>query len=224
MGRDGQPKARQAAQLARKLGNRAEHKRILIVSEGSKTEPNYFKEIRKKYRLHNTNMQVQHSRYGTSPLQVVEYAEHLFLNGDDLLGIQPRAFEEVYAVLDRDSHLNYQNALSKALSLNGTLRNDNKQLISFESVASVPCFELWLLLHFVDVLFSINRNDAYRELRRYLPSYNKGAFDAYSQTCAYLEDAISRAEHLETLTNAFNGVDPYTDIHKLVKKLISLKK
>ena len=46
MGRDNHPKERQARQLERKLNRRASYDRILIVCEGSKTEPNYFEEIR----------------------------------------------------------------------------------------------------------------------------------------------------------------------------------
>ena len=39
MGRDNSPKVRQQRQLERKVGRRASYDRILIVSEGSKTEP-----------------------------------------------------------------------------------------------------------------------------------------------------------------------------------------
>jgi hypothetical protein len=41
MGKDNQPKARQTKQLARKLSRLEGYDRILIVSEGSKTEPLY---------------------------------------------------------------------------------------------------------------------------------------------------------------------------------------
>ncbi len=67
MGKDNQPKARQAAQLARKAGKRASYNRILIVTEGRKTEPLYLGEIRSQYRLHTANVQVQHSQFGTTP-------------------------------------------------------------------------------------------------------------------------------------------------------------
>ena len=67
MGKDNQPKVRQANQLERKAGKRASYDRILIVSEGSKTEPFYLNEIRANYRLSTTNVQVQHSQFGTSP-------------------------------------------------------------------------------------------------------------------------------------------------------------
>ena len=147
MGKDNQPKVRQAAQLARKAGQRAGYDRILIVSEGSKTEPHYLGEIRAEYRLHTANVQVQPGLFGTTPVQVVEYAEHLFVNGDELRNVQPLAFEQIYAVFDRDDHATYHNALTQAAALDGKLRNDLKQPVRFEAIASVPCFELWLLLH-----------------------------------------------------------------------------
>ena len=80
----------------------ASYERILIVSEGSKTEPNYFREIRTAYRLHTANVEVHPSELGTAPIQVVQYARSLFESGDRHKQIQPRAFEQVYAVFDRD--------------------------------------------------------------------------------------------------------------------------
>ena len=223
MGKDKQPKIRQAEQLARKAGNRASYDRILIVSEGSKTEPLYLGEIRKQHRLQTTNVQVQHSQFGTSPLQVVEYAESLFVNGDEVRSIQPRAFEQVYAVFDRDNHDSYHNALAKAKSLDGKLRNAEKQRVRFEAIASVPCFELWLLLHFEDVLAPLHRTEVYQRLRQYLTDYDKGQAGHYVQTCQHLAEATQRAEHLAELATAYDANEPYTDLHRLVHLLITLK-
>ena len=64
MGRDNSPQERQQKQLARKLGRRASYDRILIVSEGSKTEPNYFSEICAAYRLPTANVEVRSSELG----------------------------------------------------------------------------------------------------------------------------------------------------------------
>jgi len=61
MARDNSPKERNKRRLARKLNQRASYDRILIVSEGSKTEPLYFKEIRAAYRLHTANVEVHPS-------------------------------------------------------------------------------------------------------------------------------------------------------------------
>jgi len=127
MSRDNSPWERQRIQLERKLNRRASYDRILIVSEGSKTEPNYFREIRGTNRLHTANVEVQPSELGTSSIQVVRYAKELFEKGDRHKHIQPRAFEQVYAVFDRDDHASYFDALNLATSLDGKLRNDNKQ-------------------------------------------------------------------------------------------------
>lgn len=223
MGKDNQPKDRQAAQLARKAGQRASYDRILIVTEGSKTEPHYLGEIRSKYRLQTANVQVQHSLFGTSPLKIVEYAEHLFVNGDEDKNIQPRAFEQVYVVFDRDDHETYHNALNKAAALNGKLRNDLKQAVKFEAIASVPCFELWLLLHFEEVLAPLHRTKVYQRLRQHLPNYDKGQAGHYAQTYQNLVAASQRAEHLAKLTTAHDGINPYTDMHTLVHLLTTLK-
>lgn len=222
MGKDNQPKVRQATQLERKAGKRASYDRILIVSEGSKTEPLYLGEIRAHYRLHTANVQVQPSQFGTSPLRVVEYAEHLFVYGDEARDIKPRAFEQVYAVFDRDDHPSYHNALAKIAALNGKLRNDAKQKVVFQAVASVPCFELWLLLHFEEVLAPMHRTEVYQCLRQYLPSYDKGQAGYYAQTCQNLCVATQRAAHLAELTSAHNSVEPYTDMHRLVLLLTTL--
>jgi len=82
MARDNSPKERQLKQLQRKLKSRADHDRILIISEGSKTEPNYFREIQRAYKLHTASVEVRHSELGTAPLQVVQYAKELFEVGD----------------------------------------------------------------------------------------------------------------------------------------------
>lgn len=223
MGKDNQPKHRQAAQLARKSGQRASYDRILIVTEGSKTEPLYLGEIRSRFRLNTANVEVQYSQFGTTPLQVVEFAEHLFLNGDEAREIPKKGFEQVYAVFDRDSHATYNNALAKAAALNGKLRNDLKQAVKFEAIASVPCFELWLLLHFEEVQAPLHRTEVYQRLRQYLPNYDKGLAGHYAQTSQNLSDATQRAEYLAQLTTAHDGAEPYTDMHRLVHLLTTLK-
>lgn len=224
MGRDNQPKVRQAARLARKKGQRATYDRILIVTEGSKTEPNYLGEIRSEYRLNTANVQVEPSAYGTSPLQVVSYAETLFLEGSELKHIEPRAFEYVYVVFDRDDHETYHNALAKMDAINGKYLNDNRKKVHFVATPSVPCFELWLLLHFEEVQAPLHRNEVYQQLRSYIPDYEKGSKGHYALTKINLEIATERANALSQLHNKYDGENVYTAIHELVAKLISLKR
>lgn len=224
MARDHAPAVRQKAQLERKLGRRASYDRILIVSEGSKTEPNYFLEIRKTFRLHATNVEVCHCATGTTPLQVVEYAREVFENGNPHSHIQKRAFEQVYAVFDRDAHASYHQALQQAAGLNGKLRNDNRQPIVFRAIASIPCFELWLLLHYEDIQTPLHRKVVLNRLRQYLPSYAKGQANTFAQTRPYLQEAIARAERLAQRSSPHTGTEPYSAVGELVKTLTSLQK
>ena len=113
------------------------------------------------------------SELGTAPIQVVQYARSLFESGDRHKQIQPRAFEQVYAVFDRDDHASYFDALQLADSLDGKLRNDNRQAVRFQAIASVPSFELWLLLHFGTYGLPIQRR-VMRRLRLHLTGYEKG--------------------------------------------------
>lgn len=223
MGKDNQPKERQARELARKKAQRGSYDRILIVCEGSKTEPQYFDEIRSFYRIHTANVQVRHSQFGTQPLQVVEYAEELFVLGDAARSILPRAFEQVYAVFDRDDHTTYHVALAKADALKDSLRNDLGHKVHFKAVPSVPCFELWLLLHFEDVLAPIHRTDVYTRLRQHLPGYEKGQAGYFQRTQDKIPDAVVRSVDLCLQTTAVNGQEPYTELHNLVQLLTTLK-
>lgn len=223
MARDNSPKIRQARQLERKLGRRASYDRILIVSEGSKTEPNYFEEIRSTLRLHTANVVVRPSELGTAPIQVVDYAKQLFLEGDRHRNIQPRAFEKVFAVFDRDEHQSYSNALSVAESLDGKLKNDNKQVIRFQAVPSIPSFELWLLLHFENVQSQIDRHEVLRRLKKHIPQYDKGCKGTFKMTHEHLGTAFSRAEQLGQQNSAYTHPEPYTAVGNLVQLLTGLR-
>ncbi len=223
MARDNSPKERQKKQLERKLAQRASYDRVLIVSEGSKTEPNYFREIRSNYRLHTANVEVRPSELGTEPIQVVQYAKELFEKGDRHKSIQSRAFERVYAVFDRDDHRTYFDALNQAAALDGKLRNDAKQPVVFKAIASVPSFELWLLLHFDDIQAPLHRDEVLRRLRQYIPCYEKGTAGVFANTRDSLVTASQRAERLALRFTAFDDPEPYTAIVELVRLLTTLR-
>jgi hypothetical protein len=193
------------------------------VSKGSKTEPNYFKEIRAAYRLHTANVEVWPSESGTSSIQVVQNARELFEHGSRHRRIQPRAFEQVYAVFDRDDNTSYFQALALAEFLDGKLQNDNKESVIFKAIASVPCFELWLLLHYEDIQAPIHRDEVMRRLRRYIVDYEKGATPAFAITRDRLEIATQRAQRLATKFNAYTDPEPYTAVAELANLSIMLR-
>lgn len=169
-------------------------------------------------------MAVRPSELGTAPIQVVQYAQALFEDGDRHKNIQRRAFEKIYAVFDRDDHSSYHDALTLADSLNGKLRNDARQPVTFQAIASVPSFELWLLLHFEDIQASLSRGEVMRRLKLRIPGYDKGANNAFEITKEYLAVAIKRAERLSERFTARTDPEPYTAIVELVRLLTTLRK
>ena len=154
---DNSPKIRQRAQLERKMNRRASYDRILIICEGQKTEPLYFEEIKQFRRLQTANVKVTQGEYGTSPLQIVKFAE------DECL--RTKKWEDVYCVFDRDEHQHFNNALQRVNALNNKYKNEFKQSIKFTAIPSIPCFELWLLLHFITVAQESHRDEIVSMLR-----------------------------------------------------------
>lgn len=225
MGKDGQPKHRQAArELQRRAAQRQPAERLLIVCEGAKTEPLYLGEIRQQLRLPSANVQVQPAALGTEPLRIVDYAERLFTHGTRALEIHPRSFDRVVAVFDRDEHHSYNAALKRAAALNESMVNDENVRVPFEAVVSVPCFELWLLLHFEDVFAPLHRDEANARLRAHLAGYAKGQGSHWAATRDRVGDAMQRAEALTGAGhNAADGTLPYTNMHELVVRLLHLK-
>jgi RloB-like protein len=219
MGKDNQPHNRQQNKIDRKNGKKAPYPRILIVCEGTKTEPQYFREIRQFHKLQNANVQVMPSKYGTSPAQVVEYAYDIFMKGDSHK-IHKKSFEKVYAVFDRDDHSTYHEALEAAQTINQKLG----KAFEFRAIPSVPCFELWLLLHFEDIKNSLHRDAVARRLKTHVPDYTKGKTGLFELTKSNLDEATKRAERLAKLYTEHDGVDPFTAVYELVGLLNGLKK
>jgi hypothetical protein len=223
MGQDNQPKNRQKRDLARKQGKRPGHPRLLIVCEDSKSAPGYFREIRIHHRLSTASVEVHKSEDGTAPKLVVTYAKRLFETGDPHKDVKPRAFDEVYAVFDRDDHHSYHDALELAKSLDRKLRNDDKKPVRFVAVASVPCFELWLLLHYEDIQSALHRDEVQRRLRKHLPSYDKGGSGYFQITYPSLAVATKRAIKLASKHDPRDGKAPVTQVESLVTRLCELK-
>ncbi len=225
MGEEGQPKHRRAArELRRRAARRQPAERLLIVCEGSKTEPLYLREIRQELHLPSANVQVQPAAYGTEPLRIVEYAEQIFTQGNRALGIRARSFDRVVAVFDRDEHRTYRTALQRVAALSGRLKNDENQKVPFDAVASVPCFELWLLLHFEDVFAPLHRDEAVARIRTHLVGYAKGQGSHWAATRDRLDQATQRALALARAGHtAADGTQPSTNMHELVNRLLHLK-
>lgn len=126
-------------------------------------------------------------------------------------------------MFDRDNHPNDAKALRLARSLDCSLKNDAKQLVRFRAIASVPSFELWLLLHYQDIQAPLHRREVMHRLKQHLQDDEKGAPHAFSKTREHLDIALTRAAALAAKFSAEDELQPYTAVHELVSLLTNLR-
>ncbi|MFJ7565548.1 RloB family protein [Herminiimonas sp. NPDC097707] len=213
-------KARESAELKRKQHIRAQNKRYLIVCEGTKTEPHYFRELLDDWGIRQQVVRVAPND-GVSPDRVVAHALHLY--NEDAEGGD--AYDKVYCIFDRDKHTTFSAAVQQTKDLSA----GGKPL---EAITSTPCFEFWLLLHFGytdqpfhaagkksvgdQVVQALKAKDGFKQ-------YGKGLKGIYTGLKGRLNEAVGNAEKLRSHCEATSSVNPATDIDKLIATLRSLK-
>jgi hypothetical protein len=209
-------KAKQASDLQRRRARRATYDKVLIVCEGEKTEPNYFNELKDHYRLNSANIRVA-GECDSDPMSVVTYARQKYREARDA----GDAYDRVYCVFDKDRHTNYLQTLDVIK------RTQPKKV--FIAITSVPCFEYWLLLHFIytDQPFHATGNSSIctmviKELRQYWPEYEKGSFDVFGRLLGQLEFAKANAKHGLREAESNHTDNPSTQAHELVEYLQDL--
>lgn len=211
-------KAKSAASLQRRATKRDSYAKVLIVCEGEKTEPQYFNGLRNHYGLNTANIEIC-GECDSAPMSVVAYAKQRYREERDV----GDAFDKVYCVFDKDTHPTYEAALAAIESA--------KPQKTFFAITSVPCFEYWLLLHFIHTTkpyMPLHGNSAgdqvLSDLRTYIADYQKGAINVFSDLFGQLEFAKRNAAR--TLEEAErNGTDnPSTRIHELVGYLQEINK
>ena len=200
--------------------NRSIKKRILIICEGEKTEPSYFRKLRSKLELNPLLIVIDNKNRGYSPISLVIYGENILKTDDD--------YDDVFFVFDRDSHPTYDKAIEK---INGLSTTE----LTMNAITSVPCFELWLLLHFKKSTSPYDREGgksaadcAIADLKKHLLNYEKSNSNYFDELEKNLETAIKNSEHLivEGLKaeprkhHSKHHINPSTLVHKLVKVLL----
>ncbi len=208
-------KERKAESLRRRQAMKAPYDVVLIVCEGEKTEPNYFSELKKTFRLSNANVRI--CGRGSDPLSVVNFAIETFR-------WEPE-FDRVYCVFDRDRHTTYDAALDR---VRRTRLGKGSRIFA---IPSIPCFEFWLLLHFIYTTrpFDAPSGDSIcsrviEELKKYLPEYQKGEQDIFNKMQDSLNDAITNASRVQQFHQTSGTDNPSTLVHSLVEYLRDLKK
>ena len=210
-------KAKNAKRLQRRAATRDQYAKVLIVCEGEKTEPYYFRGLRNYYGLNTANVEVC-GDCDSDPLAIVRYAKQRYREEKDA----GDAYDKVFCVFDKDQHANYAPALNDIASS----RPGN----CFVAITSVPCFEYWLLLHFVystrpysPLPGNSAANQVNTELLQFWPEYEKRAENVFAHLLEQLEFAKNNA--IRALREAQEREDgnPSTRVHELVTFVQGIK-
>ncbi|HUU20942.1 MAG TPA: RloB family protein [Phycisphaerae bacterium] len=186
----------------------------MIVCEGRKTEPNYFKATRTELKL--TSVEVEVVGEGEAPINVVNTA--LERVADQRRAAARSAvegeYDSVWCVMDVEAPTPHE-SLSRAIDRAGA----NKLSVALSN----PCFEYWYLLHFerTSALMPTNGH-VIRALKKHFPSYAKSDSAILRELSSRTETAIDNAE--AALREKHCGEDlrqhnPSTHVHRLVAKL-----
>lgn len=184
--------------------------RMLVVTEGKATEPEYLKGFVRD--CHNPRVEIEvHDGVGV-PKTLVEFAKQKKKSAwwqaqrekDANL-----AYDEVWCVFDIDQHPNVSNAKQMA--------KDSQ----IELAISNPCIELWLWLHFADAPGCIDRHVLQKSMKKHIQQYDKHV--NYADYKAGYESAAARAKALDHLADSVGdlGRNPTTGMWRLTESIRS---
>ncbi|WP_328813588.1 RloB family protein [Rhodococcus sp. NBC_00297] len=203
---------RSNSSLSRKVGQKNPKKRVMVVCEGEKSEPNYLTLIHPKVKNSIIDLVLVDER-ATSPRELVDRACHE-LDVSTRTAKRTRdpnsRIDEIWCVFDVDEHLYLKESRQRA---------EDKGI---KTAVSNPCLEVWLLMHFATPGGFLDRKEALRKLKDNMPGYEKnivdiepliGKFDEAKKHAEFLE-----AKHLRDET-PFPQDNPSSNIWELVDSL-----
>jgi len=207
-------KYRNTSSYKRREGSKEPRKSILIVCEGSKTEPIYFNSLRSNLRLAMVNVKIVGE--GAAAITVVDRAIELREERKRLAktSLTRTEYEIVYCVIDVEA--------PKAESLSRVVNKARGNKL--EVVLSNPCFEYWYILHFRKTSAPFNTSqDAKSALRREHRAYCESDTTIFDVVYPKTADAIKHSK--EVLKEQHNDAEdlsdcnPSTHVHRIVEYL-----
>lgn len=187
----------------------------LIVTEGTETEPPYFKAMG---AIINSNypdrINIKVEGKGDNTLSLYNKAKKLVARSATV-------YRHVWVVYDTDdfpaTHIDETARLCEV---------DSNAETTYHAIWSNQCVELWFLLHFSFLQSDLHRNEYWPKLTEILKSLGEGEYrknrdDMYRILYPYMDAAIANAKKLEKI-NAGKSPSksaPGTMIHTLVGKL-----
>jgi len=190
----------------REKQHRKERTKILIVCEGEKTEPNYFKEFPVDKEIVNVDIKGD----GKNTISLVKEA----IDKKKKKEFEREPYNQVWCVFDKDDFSNSD--------FNNAIKIAKKEKINV--AYSNEAFELWYYLHFNYTDSALHRR-RYKSLltRELKEKYQKNSPNMYKILRQHQDKAIKNAEELLIFQNCNQkspaNSNPSTTVHNLIKQL-----
>ncbi len=182
----------------------------LIFCEGEKTEVNYLNSLEHflNSKLNDKfSVKFKIEPIGKNAIETTNKAIKYIKKADNI-------FENVFAFFDKDD-LSGEQFNKSIFKCNNT---------NIEPIWSNESFELWYLLHYINIQSAISRNDYENKLTENMDKeYKKESKEMFSLTYKNLEKAYIRCKKLqaeqEKETNSPSKMNPNTQMNKFIDKV-----
>lgn len=195
---------------------------ILIVTEGSQTEPKYFGHFRTRQK--NIDIRVVGSRSSAGETDYMSLVRKA-IDYKNKNGLSKAQGDTIWVVADADVNYNNPNPIADKEAALAKVRKQAQQH-DISIALSNPCFELWYLLHFQYTTAFLKDYEAVKVLlKQNLHDYEKSG-DVFHLLLPYISEAVQRAKRLEEY-HLQNGAkqpfgikeNPATNVYQLVEEL-----
>jgi RloB-like protein len=213
-------RARSIEKLLRRKPKYTPRGSVLIVCEGSKTEPQYFNALSDKLDLKRfVEVDVCGEECGSAPINVIDYAIKAKKEREKTASKSPilTDYDEVWCVIDVEAP-NPHTTLAQAINKAGCHQ--------IKKALSNPCFEYWYILHFEKKGRPFQKSkDAKDYWKKLCVLHKKDPKDTSAFSCLLTEAAIKNAK--QVLKENHCGEDlrkynPSTHVHRIVEHLLAM--
>lgn len=185
----------------------------LIVTEGTKTEPNYFEALKDDInRNYPGRVSIDIQGVGVGALKLLERAQKI-------VGRSPNEYKHVWLVYDMDDFPSedFDNTASECEEIS---KDSN---IEYHALWSNECIEYWFLLHFGYLHSALHRKEYYPKLTKNLGyKYQKNSDKIYQELKPRLKTAIKNANKIMKIHGTVppSQCTPGTKVYELFEKLM----
>ncbi|MCX7045621.1 MAG: RloB family protein [Candidatus Sumerlaeota bacterium] len=189
-------------------------KTFLILTEGEKTEPNYFDELRRRFHLRTVDVKIVHPK-GTDPITLLNRAIEM---RDTQLKLSRKSnryapYDEVWVLFDLEKIHDARRAIARQAE-------QRRKHSEIKFAISDPSFEFWLLIHYQRTMAPfVSSDDVIRKLKHFWSGYKKGDRPSAS-LLKLIPVAVANAEFCREQHKTSGGAgNPSTDVDLLIRSL-----